>query len=145
MAKSDLLIALVRAGNSGDRNLFRKTVEALIADERAQQHNVLADNLARSLAANGNSPHRVGTSVPSDSFATLFYDITPRRKLSELVLSRLVQMACEELIEEHNRADLLRSHNLEPRNRILLMGPSGNGKTSLAEAVAEALMVPFIR
>lgn len=53
MAKSDLILALVRAGTSGDQNLFRKTVEALIADERAQQHNVLADNLARSLAANG--------------------------------------------------------------------------------------------
>lgn len=144
MAKSDLILALVRAGTSGDQNLFRKTVEALIADERAQQHNVLADNLARSLAANGG-PYRIGTNIPSDSLQTLFYDINPRRKLSDLVLSRLVQTACEELIEEQNRADLLRSHNLEPRNRMLLMGPSGNGKTSLAEAIAEALMVPLVR
>ena len=51
---------------------------------------------------------------------------------------------CQSLIQEQHRTDLLRSYNLEPRNRVLLIGPPGNGKTSLTEAIAEALVVPLL-
>ena len=53
MARADLLLDLVRAGAKGDHPLFRKALEALVAEERAKQHHVLADRLAAHLDAAG--------------------------------------------------------------------------------------------
>lgn len=45
MPRADLLLELVRAGARGEQPLFRKALEALIAEERAKQHHILADRL----------------------------------------------------------------------------------------------------
>lgn len=48
MARSDLLLSLVKAGARGDQTLFRRSLEALVAEERAKHHGVLADRLSSS-------------------------------------------------------------------------------------------------
>ena len=143
MARADQLLALARAGSCGDRGAFRKALEEIIAAERARQHHVLADRLATHLDGTGRTDRVLGPTRRT-GMTDLYHEIAPVRTLAELVLPKDVVAACHQLLEEHRRADLLRAHNLEPRHRLLLTGPPGNVKTSLAEALAAELAVPLL-
>jgi hypothetical protein len=135
MARSDLLISLVSAGNNGDKRAFRTITEAIIAEERAKRHDVLADRLSKAIApnlngsGNGNTMHSAAI-TPIDSFSRgrdFISEVVPRRRLQDLVLADDSRSGLTEFIEEQHRADILRSHGLEPRNRVLLVGPPGTG------------------
>jgi len=145
MARADLLLKLVKSGITGNTTLFKKVVESIIAEEKSKQHHVVAKQLTEALHESEST--RTKTSVQSrlldDKLDNFLYRIYPNKTLDDVILDDSNEKIIQDLIQEHLRSDLLRSYNLEPRNRILLAGPPGNGKTTLAEVIAQSLMVPF--
>jgi SpoVK/Ycf46/Vps4 family AAA+-type ATPase len=146
MARADILLSIVKSALGSDSFTLRKSIEALAADENAKNHHILSNRLIELLKTQENHVNQVNktTSFIQNGASDLVFEVIPEKRFSDLVLNQETLDICREVVEEHHRADLLSSYGLEPRHRILFVGPPGNGKTTLAEAIASELMYPLI-
>ena len=148
MARSELVIELVKAALKQDSSRVRMLSESIVSEERQKEHHFVADQLASVISQSdskmGGTKNNPQSSLSNDSAGSVVWRKTAEAKLSDIVLPESQKQEIIELIREQKHAQELIEYGVEPRSRVLLKGAPGNGKTMLAEVIASELGLPFL-
>jgi SpoVK/Ycf46/Vps4 family AAA+-type ATPase len=147
MAGRDLK-QLFRAFSDGDELAFRRAAQGIIQDEESKQHVALARDLRKILGAGGRAAASLTLAMPEPPTdregGWPLADIRePSRSIGDLVVPAALEDALVHLCREIERWEELDAAGIPRRQRVLLHGPPGCGKTSAAEALAAELMAPL--
>ena len=117
-----------------DLTAARVCVERMIAKEKDHNRHTVAQSLEYALRSWPTTFTMV--ELPQQIQKLVWAD-NPKRSLSDLWLDPSVGEQISAFLRERALAEKIREAELSIRNRILFHGPSGNGKTSLAGAIAK--------
>jgi SpoVK/Ycf46/Vps4 family AAA+-type ATPase len=149
MANADQLKALIRSHAEGDERQFYSVAMQLAAHEAKQGHGRLAEELrelidaAKARLTTDPRSNAIPIARPKGELASLLQVSYPTRRLTDMVLSPPVRASLERVLKEQRHIAKLSSHGLQPRRKLLLVGPSGTGKTMTAAALAGELGIPL--
>lgn len=139
---------MFRAFNEGDELAFRRAAQSIIQDEESKQHLALARDLRKILGAQTGSTGALALAMPEppndrDGGWPLADVREPTRSFEDLIVPGVLEDALHHLCKEVGRWEALDAAGIPRRQRVLLHGPPGCGKTSVAEAIAAELMAPL--
>lgn len=140
---------LFRAYREGDELAFRRAAQEIIEEEESKQHSALARDLRRIIVGGGTAAIAEGIMLPAPPMDRegewpLAEIRHPSRLMGDLVLSGKLSDRLQSIADEFHRWDDLERHGVPRRQRLLLYGPPGCGKTSVAEAIAAEVGLPLM-
>lgn len=144
-----LLRRLVRAAHSGMAKEVDVLCRRIADDERKRGHNRVAEDLDRILKepylANPARANGTMSTLPVSrrESAALLKEIPHAELRHTMVLPSTVEKRFERIEREFAARSRLASHGLRPRQRILLYGPPGCGKSLGAERLAWTTGLPL--
>jgi SpoVK/Ycf46/Vps4 family AAA+-type ATPase len=150
MATGEQLKSLVKSHIEGDEERFLTLAMQVAAYEARQGHGKLAQDIralidSAKIAATRSPESKKPTPIvhPRGELAGLFTASYPKLRLSDMILDVRVKNRLLRVLHEQRARDKLRSHGLQPRRKLLLIGPPGSGKTMTAEVLAGELHTPL--
>ncbi len=150
MATGEQLKSLLKSHLAGDDDLFCSVALQIAAHEATKGNERLAKDLRelvdklKRVQQPAGSPRAVPIARASGELAGLVTASYPSARLSDMVLAEDVRLHIADIIHEHRQRDLLSSHGLAPKRKLLLVGPPGCGKTMTASVLAHECELPLL-
>ena len=153
MASAEQLKALLKSHVEGDDERFFSVAMQVAAHEAKLGHGRLAKELRELIdqakSRRGLPPRGGGEPIPitrpRGELAGLLSVTYPKTRLGVMVLDDTLASQLQRIIREQRRAPQILAHGLSPRRKLLLMGPSGTGKTMTASVLAGELGLPLFQ
>lgn len=150
MAALEQIKSLIRSFGEGDDSRFYATAMQIAAAEARQGHTALAEELKKMIDKAKLSKSKDSVLIkklPVNSAQKELDDllelIRPEVKLKDMVLSVNVRNSIQRVLDEQRKIDILESHGLTARRKLLFTGAPGCGKTMSAHVLASELGLPL--
>jgi SpoVK/Ycf46/Vps4 family AAA+-type ATPase len=150
MASSEQIRALVQSFSQGDDGRFLSVAMQVAAGEARKGHAEFSADLRRMvekakerLQPQQSSGQTIPFAAARGELSELFAVFHPQTRIADMVLPKALHAQMNRIVDEHRQMALLKGHNLNPRQRLLLSGPPGCGKTMTAHALAGELGFPL--
>ncbi len=151
MATAQQLKALIESYTEHNADRFLSVASQIAAHAARAGKTKLAEELRKLIEEarrKQKTQHSLSKSIPiaqpTGDLSGLFSAAFPKTRISDMVLDPELEQRLRRVIFEYRQVDRLHSHGLSPRRKLLLVGPTGCGKSMTAAALAGELNLPLL-